>query len=115
MIIKVSEEFTDAPGGRYRDDILEFSGEQFREEILYPKYLICLKNKEKLLVDLDGGYGYFQCFLEEAFGGLIRTLKANNLNPKKALKIIKIKSDDQISLIEYIYGYMKKEIKKSKY
>lgn len=112
MIIKVSEEFTDAPGLRYNTKNFQYSGEQFREEILYPKYMECLAKKEKLIVDLDGGYGYFSSFLEEAFGGLIRKLRKNNLNLKKALKIIEIKSNDNPVLIEKVYNYMKTEIDK---
>lgn len=113
MIIKVAEEFTDTPGGRYKANS-KYSGEQFREELLFPKYLACLELNEKLLVDLDGGYGYPIGFLEEAFGGLIKMLKDNKLSSKKALKIIKIKSNDEVSLVDKIYTFMKKEIKNNK-
>lgn len=65
-------------------------------------------------MDLDGGYGYPIGFLEEAFGGLIKMLKDNKLSTKKALKIIKIKSNDEVSLVDKIYTFMKKEIKNNK-
>lgn len=42
MIIKVAEEFTDTPGGRYKANS-KYSGEQFREELLFPNYLSCLE------------------------------------------------------------------------
>lgn len=112
IIIKIAEEFTDCPGGATKSKNLPFSGEEFREELLYPRYIESMNTKEKLLVDLDGGFGYFDSFLKEAFEGLIRNLKRDGYNPRKALKIIKIKSEDQRGLVDKIYGFMKDEIKR---
>jgi hypothetical protein len=61
-----------SPGGRYEADG-PFSGEWFRETILRPAFSNSLQSGEKLVVELDGTSGYGSSFLEEAFGGLIRT------------------------------------------
>ena len=65
--IKVVEDFSPSPGGRFRRDG-PFSGEQFREDVLRP----ALITGEEVTIDLDGAFGYPSSFLEEAFGGLIR-------------------------------------------
>lgn len=66
-LILVSKDFTETPGGRHKVDG-PFTGETFREKMLYP----ALKNYDLVEVDLDGTLGYGSSFLEEAFGGLIR-------------------------------------------
>lgn len=106
MKINVCKEYTDTPGGRYKKQG-DFSGQDFRETMLEPKYLEAIMKNEKLQIDLDGGYGYGSSFLEEAFGGLIRDLKDNY---KQALDIIEIKSDDEPKLIEDIKRYIKEAI-----
>lgn len=106
MKINVCKEYTDTPGGRYKEQG-DFSGQDFRETMLEPKYLEAIMKNEKLQIDLDGGYGYGSSFLEEAFGGLIRNLKDNY---KQALDIIEIKSDDEPKLIEDIKRYIKEAI-----
>ena len=107
MKINICKEYTDTPGGRYKEQG-DFSGEDFRETMLKPKYLESIEKNEKLQIDLDGGYGYGSSFLEEAFGGLIRNL---NDNYKQALEIIQIKSDDEPKLIEDIKRYIEEAIK----
>ena len=42
MIINVVEDFTDTPGARYKTQG-SFSGEEFRDKILYPKFIKALK------------------------------------------------------------------------
>lgn len=72
FFISVAQDFTATPGGRYRTDG-EFSGEQFREEVLVPRFNQAVEGSSELVVDLDGVAGYATSFLEEAFGGLVRT------------------------------------------
>ncbi len=70
-VIKVAEDFTPYPGGRYpvgKND----SGEEFRERILYPELKKAIEGGYKIIIDLDGGAGYGSSFLDEAFGGLVR-------------------------------------------
>lgn len=100
MTINIADDYTKTPGGRFIDEG-EFSGEDFRERILAPKFEECQKNGEELTVNLDGGYGYGSSFLEEAFGGLVR--KTRNKNVLK----IKLISDEEPKLIEDITGYIK--------
>jgi len=72
MIINIAKDFSDAPGGRsYQDG--PFTGEKFREQLLEP----ALDSNEKITIILDGTFGYPPSFLEEAFGGLIRTGRYN--------------------------------------
>lgn len=100
MIIKISKDFTDTPGARYRSES-DFSGEEFREDMLEPKFLEAERNNEKLVVDLDGGYGYPTSFLEEAFGGLARQYSS-----EQVLNTLVFISNDEPSLIEEINGYI---------
>lgn len=101
MKIVISKEFSKAPGARYETEGPN-SGEKFRKEILIPKYLEAVKKGEILEVDLDGCYGFATSFLEESFGGLVRQLKVKGI-----LKIIKIISNDDITLEGLIKMYVK--------
>lgn len=101
--IKISTEFSDSPGGRYKREG-DYSGEQFREEILFPRYQDAIKNGDKILVDLDDCYGLPTSFLEEAFGGLVREHHCKN-----ASNIIEFKSDDRPNLIYKIKKYITDE------
>lgn len=65
--IRIAEEFSRLPGGRYPEDG-DGNGTDFREEFLVP----ALDKGEIVTVVLDGTRGYPSSFLEEAFGGLIR-------------------------------------------
>jgi hypothetical protein len=61
-----------SPGGRYSSDGPS-SGEWFREKVLRPALDRAAKTGEMVVVELDGTSGYGSSFLEEAFGGLVRT------------------------------------------
>ncbi len=98
--LKISEEFSDMPGGRYKKDGAN-SGEEFLEKCLKPKFER-LKEGETILIDFDGAYGYPTSFLEEAFGGLARIY-----DPEKVLDKLKFKSGEETGLIEEVIGYIK--------
>ena len=66
--IHVAGDYSATPLGRYRRQG-EFSGQRFREDFLIP----ALENNEKIIVNFDGVAGLPSSFLEEAFGGLVRT------------------------------------------
>lgn len=110
MIIKIAKEYTKTPGARY---VWQgpFPGEEFRDKILYDKYIECLDKNEELIVDLDGGYGYGSSFLEESFGGLVRRLKKEKKDYKLPLDIIKIISNEETTWINKIEEYIKDAIK----
>ena len=76
--IIISKEFSETPGARHREEGAH-SGEEFREEMLIPKYMEAVKNNSKLVVDLDGCYGFATSFLEESFGGMVRVLKQKGI------------------------------------
>lgn len=85
--IKIAEDFTKFPAGRFATDG-NFSGERFRDEFLMP----ALQMYDKVIVHLDGVRGYGSSFLEEGFGGLVR----NKLISKKELhEKMEIRYDDQ--------------------
>lgn len=66
--IKVGRDFSDTPGGRYPEDG-PWNGQKFRQEYLIP----ALKEHDKVVVDISGVEGYGSSFLEEVFGGLVRS------------------------------------------
>jgi len=74
IFLSIANDFTKTPGGRHRADG-DYSGEEFREDFLVPKYKEAVGRGYALVVDLDGVAGYATSFLEEAFGGLVRELK----------------------------------------
>lgn len=62
------KDFSLFPGPRYIKDG-KASGEEFRDSILIP----AIKLDPEITLDLDGVEGYGSSFLEEAFGGAIRS------------------------------------------
>jgi hypothetical protein len=81
-----------SPGGRYITDG-PFSGEWFREKVLGPALGAAIQTGEKLIVELDGTSGYGSSFLEEAFGGLIRT---RAFEPAKVRETLIITANDRL-------------------
>ena len=79
--ITIAAEFSRTPGGRYIADGT-FSGEEFREHILWPAIRSIPGEYDHVSVILDGAAGYPSSFLEEAFGGLVRhhDLSADRIN-----------------------------------
>ncbi len=69
--VNIAKEFSRIPGPRKRWEG-GYSGEQFFDEILRPRFLAARDAGAVLRVDLDGAVGYPTSFLEEAFGGLAR-------------------------------------------
>lgn len=81
--ITIAEDYSDTPAGRYKTDG-SFSGERFRDELLYP----ALQQNDHVDINLDGALGYGSSFLEEAFGGLIREKGMRLDEIRKKLNII---------------------------
>lgn len=99
ITINIAKDYTKTPGGRFSSEG-PFSGQDFREKILKPKFLEAKANNDDLTVILDGGYGYATSFLEEAFGGLGR-----ELNDSRLENIIII-SEEEPHLIKKIKEYI---------
>lgn len=100
MILNIAKDYTKTPGGRYSSEG-EFSGENFRENLLKPRYLESKRLGERLTVVLDGGFGYAPSFIEEAFGGLARELRNENIKHN-----IEIVSNEDVSWIKKIDEYI---------
>lgn len=100
MKISIAKDFSITPGGRYIKEG-QFSGEEFRESMLIPKFLEATKNNEKLIIDTDGAYGYPPSFLDESFGGL-----ADTFGIDAVLSRIEIVANDQPGLVDRISGYV---------
>lgn len=66
--IDIGRDFSEVPSGRFPADG-EFNGERFRKELLVP----ALKRSDRVVIDIDGTEGFGSSFLEEAFGGLVRS------------------------------------------
>lgn len=102
LIIKIAEDYTTTPG--VREEIEgDFPGEEFLDKILLPKFKQALKEKKKLLIDLDRTAGYATSFLEAAFGGLARKYK----DDKIVLSTLEFISNDDPFLKDDITEYIK--------
>ena len=99
-IINICKDFSDTPGGRYRNEGM-FSGEEFRETILLPAYEKIENTSEKLEINFDDCFGFATSFLEEAFGGLVR--EHHKMNTLKRFIII---SNDDETIPDLIEKYI---------
>lgn len=66
--INLAKDFTSRPFGRYREDGAR-SAEVFRNEYLIP----AIEKYSRVTLDLSGTNYYGSSFLEETFGGLVRS------------------------------------------
>lgn len=103
ILISVVNDFSPTPGARYKNES-KFSGEEFREKILFPKFKEALANNKTLVVNLDGAYGYGTGFLDEAFGGLIRN---NRVSLTEIWKHLAFVTKEEPGLEEEIINYCK--------
>ncbi len=101
--IEIANDFSDIPGARYPEEG-DYSGQEFRKQILAPKLKLAISENATLIVDLDGTAGYGTSFLEEAFGGLIRVDKIPYNDITRTLDYI---SDEDPSYIDEIKKYLK--------
>jgi len=97
ITIKISKDFSPFPAGRCITDG-NFSGEKFRNDILIP----AIENNDVICIDFDGGFGYASNFLEEVFGGLIRS----GYTKAKLLKQLQFISKDDPLLISEVLSYL---------
>lgn len=102
-MINIAKDYTRCPGARYEKEG-DFSGERFREEFLAPKLKEAIEANVKLEVILDGSAGYSTSFIEESFGGLIRT---NHYSLQQVKDNIIIISDEDPSYLDDINDYWK--------
>ena len=98
-IVNIGLDFSRYPAGR-RIAHGPFSGERFRNEFLLPHLLA----GTKVEVRLDDTAGYGSSFLEEAFGGLVRS----GVSLDQLSLLLDVKSNDQ-SLIDEIWTYIHRQ------
>jgi hypothetical protein len=108
--IKIRSDFSQTPGPRSRDEG-DFSGEEFLETVLLPKFELVVNEESKLLVDMDGTDGYATSFLESAFGGLTRLFKGK-MTPAQIIEKFRFVSQEEPYLIEEIKEYIQDANKK---
>ena len=85
--INISEDFTIYPGARYKTDG-KYSGEEFYEDILKPKFTKVWEDDDKtMLIDFDGTYGYASSFISEVFIRLGKDF-TDKKRIKKKLKLV---------------------------
>jgi hypothetical protein len=101
LTINIAEDFSRCPGARYPSEG-DFSGEEFRKNILKPKLQDALESGMRVKIILDGSAGYSTAFLEEAFGGLVRE---DGFTPEQ-LEIIDFVSEEDITYIDDIKTYI---------
>lgn len=86
--IIIRSEFSDSPGARYKKDG-PFSGEEFYENFLEPRFKEAVDKHVQLLIDLDGVWGYPSSFVSGSFGKL-----SIKYGAKKVLDIINFISQE---------------------
>lgn len=98
--LNIAKEFCRVPGPRKRTEG-KFSGEQFLQDLLRPRFQEALSAGLPLHVNLDGATGYPTSFLEEAFGGLAR-----EFGPTRVKENLEITCTDEPYLVQQIYRYI---------
>lgn len=106
--IIVWKDFSDSPGARYKSDG-PFSGQEFLEKLLEPKFNQAVEGNYILTIDLDGVWGYPSSFVSGSFGKL--SLKHGG---EKILKHIHFKSEQSTFRVEKIINEIKKPKKYDK-
>jgi hypothetical protein len=103
ITISIAKDFSRIPGARFPKEG-NYSGEEFRKNVLLPKLKEAIEKKVKLQVVLDGTAGLGTSFLEEAFGGLIRI---DNISYSDIQSTLVLVSEEDEDYIEEINQYIK--------
>lgn len=99
--ISIANDFSSAPGAWYREDG-ENSGQEFLEDILQKAFEDAVRGDYKVLIDLDGVWGYPSSFISGSFGKL-SVEKGGDL----VLKHLEFKSEDSATRLEEIIREIK--------
>ena len=97
--LSVAKDFTPFPFGRYKSEG-KFSGEAFRDDVLWPLLQKGL-TVEVNLDEVDGGLG--SSFLEEVFGGIIRKY---DYTPERLRKQVNVTSHEDSELVDKTWEYV---------
>ncbi len=88
MTIDLANDYSPYPAGRSDLDG-PFNGERFRKSVLAPAIREAERRHGTVVVDIDGVRTFGSSFLEEAFGGLIRS---EGMSPKRLRESLEIKN-----------------------
>lgn len=97
IIYNVAKSFSRFPGGRRRANG-DFSGEEFREDVVLP----LLKKYSRVTFDLSGSAGYSSGFLDEAFGELGLLMPYEEVR-----KRVELVADDDPDAVEIAWARVK--------
>jgi len=97
IILKI-EDFSEFPGGRYRTDG-DFSGEQYREDIINP----IINEYDKIEIDFQNAFVLIPSFLDESIGHYVEQLGLEKFEEKFSFRY-KEDSNFKIFLDEVIDG-----------
>ena len=100
--ISIAKDFSPYPAGRFRKDG-KYSGTAFREDHLVP----ALIRHKQVTVIFDQVEGFGSSFLDEAFGGLIRSEKMNKEFLTEHLKLDTNEEDMKI-YVRFAHWYINK-------
>jgi phosphomannomutase len=78
IVIDIAKDFSETTGARNYSDG-KFSGEEFFDELLLPRYKQALEAKVKLKIILDGTNGIASSFINEAFRRLGKEYGGNTV------------------------------------
>ena len=103
MYLSIAKDYSRTPGTRYRKEG-KFSGEEFRDKILFQKMEEAIKQDKILVVNLDGVAGYATSFLDESFGGLIYN---KGMDYNEVISHLEIEAEEFERYKEKVYEYLK--------
>ena len=95
--VRISD-FSRFPYGRYPEHG-PFNGQRFRQEFLLPSFI----SGGEVCVDLSGARGLSPSFLEEAFGGLVRS----GLTPQDVLARLVVRGERDQTVVQTIQRYVR--------
>jgi len=96
-VINIGKDYSRFPAGRYLEDG-HSNGQRFREQFLVP----ALRESSKIRILFDDALGYGSSFLEEAFGGLVRSKLFNKKDLEERLEIVTADESMKIEISQYI-------------
>lgn len=97
-IYHFANQYTRYPGGRLRKHG-PYSGEAFREDVLWP----LLQTEKKIFLDLTDASGFGSSFLDESFGEVGKRLGYSTCKARLVLQ-----SEDDPALVDLIWAKIKK-------
>lgn len=96
--VNIASDFSEFPFGRYPEHG-PYNGARFRDEFLVGP----LRRGERITIDLSGARGLAASFLEEAFGGLVRS----GLALADIERLLEIVSPVDPSLVDEVWFYIR--------